>query len=75
MVGLVGLTQVTSEKRRRKEDGTCRPVGVGGILSESCVRSELPPAVVALPVSRFGSLPLYEPASSPSPMFILFLLP
>jgi hypothetical protein len=75
MVGLVGLTQLTSEKMRMKEDGTCRPVGVGGILRESCVRSELPTAVLALPVSLFGSLPLYEPSISPSPMFILFILP
>jgi hypothetical protein len=75
MVGLVGLTQLTSEKRRMQEDGTCSPVGVGGILRERCVRSELPTAVLALPVSLFGSLPLYEPSISPSHMFILFILP
>jgi len=75
MVGLVGLPQLTSEKMRMKEDGTCRPGGVGGIFRESCVRSELPTTVLALPVSLFGSLPLYEPSSSPSQMFILFILP
>jgi len=75
MVGLGGLTQLTSEKMRMKEDGTCSPVGVGGILRESCVRSELPTAILALPVSLLGSLPLYEPSSSPSQMFILFILP
>ena len=74
-VGRVGLTQLTSEKMRMKEDGTCSPVGVGGTLRESCVRSELPTAVLALPVSLFGSLPLYEPSISPSQMFILFILP
>ena len=75
MVGLVGLTQLTSEKMRLKEDGTCSPVGVGGILRESCVRSALPTAILALPVSLLGSLPLYEPSISPSQMFILFILP
>jgi hypothetical protein len=75
MVGRVGLTQLTSEKMRMKEDGTWSPVGVGGILRESCGLSELPTAVLALPVSLFGSLPLYEPSSSPSQMFILFILP
>jgi len=71
----VGLTQLTSEKMRMKEDGTCSPVGVGGILRESCGRSELPTAVLALPVSLFGSLPLCEPSISPAQTFILFILP
>ena len=30
-VGRVGLTQLTSGKQRRQEDGTCSPVGVAGI--------------------------------------------
>jgi hypothetical protein len=71
MVGLVGLPQWTSEKMRMKEDGTCSPVGIWGTLRESCGLSELPTAVLALPVSPFGSLPLYEPSSSPSQMFLL----
>ena len=75
LVGRVGLTQLTSEKRRMKEDGAWSPVGVGGILRESCVRSALPTAVLALPVSLFGRLPLYEPSSRPSHMCILFILP
>ena len=75
MVGLVGLPQLTSEKMRMQEDGTCSPVGVWGTLRESCGLSELPTAVLALPVSPFGSLPLYEPSISPPQMFILFTLP
>jgi len=74
-VGRGGLTQLTSEKMRMKEEGTWSPVGVGGILRESCGRSELPTAVLALPGSLCGSLPLYEPSSSPAPMCILCILP
>jgi hypothetical protein len=40
----VGFTQLTSEKRRRKADGTCSPVGIGGILRESSMLSERPTA-------------------------------
>jgi hypothetical protein len=74
-VGLVGFTQLTSEKMRMKEDGTCSPVGVWSILRESSVLSERPTAILALPVSLFGSLPLYEPSIGPSQKFILFILP
>jgi hypothetical protein len=75
MVGLVGLPPLTSEKRRMQEEGTWSPVGVGGPRSERCVRSALPTAVLALPGSLLGSLPLDEPASSPAQLGILFTLP
>jgi hypothetical protein len=58
-----------------KEDGTGSPVGVGGILRESCVRSALPTAILALPGRLFGRLPLYEPSLGPSQMFSLFTRP
>jgi hypothetical protein len=55
VVGPVGFTQLTSEKMQRKEDGTCSPVGRGGILRESSMLSERPTAFLALPLSLFGS--------------------
>ena len=45
------------------------------ILRDSSVVSELPTAFLALPLSLFGSVPLYEPSVGPSRLFILFLLP
>src|SRR4029450_1978912 len=41
------------------------------IPRDSSVVSELPTAFLALPVSLFGSVPLYEPSVGPSQLFLL----